>query len=213
MKKTEQCFGVFSSLFDPEPRYMDFLNLDPRQSKLAVSRVVECCHSSSDPFLDIACLLDEENWRPHPVAAVALSVLGYNRAAFTKLWAAFDTGSWVTPQLAVVAYLRAPDFPGQARVRVQARCPVDASRLTRRGPVERHLAFGPAGATERSAKAASALIYLLNLFGPSDWLTSELASPDLKGLLSGDRDHASTIAEGWLESLKTILNSLAIKTG
>src|SRR6266446_2089749 len=105
MKKTEQCFGVFSSLFDPEPRYMDFLNLDPRQSKLAVSRVVECCHSSSDPFLDIACLLDEENWRPHLVAAVALSVLGYNRVAFTKLWNAFDAGSWVTPQLAVVAYL------------------------------------------------------------------------------------------------------------
>jgi hypothetical protein len=212
MKKTQQRFGVFWPLFDSEPGYLDFLNLDPRQSKLAVSRVIECCHSSSDPFLDIAHLLDEENWRPHLVAAVALSVLGYNRAAFTKLWAAFDTGSWVTPQLAVVAYLRDPDFLGQARVREEARCPVDASRLTRSSPLERHVAFGPAGAIERSAKAASALIYLLNLSGPSDWLTAELASPDLTALLSGDRDHASTIAEGWLVSLKKILNSLTIKT-
>ncbi len=212
MKKTEQCFGVFSSLFDPEPRYMDFLNLDPRQSKLAVSRVVECCHSSSDPFLDIACLLDEENWRPHPVAAVALSVLGYNRAAFTKLWAAFDTGSWVTPQLAVVAYLRDPDFSEQAKVRVRARCPVDASRLTPLSPLERHVAFGPAGAPERSAKAVCALIYLLRVFGQSDWLTTELASPDLSMLLSGDRDNTSSIAEDWLGSLKAILRSLTLKT-
>lgn len=212
MKKTQQHFGVFSPLFDSGPGYLDFLSLDPLQSKLAVSRVIKCCHSSSDPFLDIAPLLDEANWRPHLVAAVALSVLGYNRAAFTKLWAAFDAGSWVTPQLAVVAYLRDPDFPGQARVRLEARCPVDASRVTQSSPLERHLALGPAGATARSAKAASALIYLLNLLGPSDWLTAELATPDLTALLLGDRDHASTIAECWLVSLKTILNSLAIKT-
>jgi len=212
MKKTEQCFGVFSSLFDPEPRYMDFLNLDPRRSKLAVSRVVECCHSSSDPFLDIACLLDEENWRPHLVAAVALSVLGYNRVAFTKLWNAFDAGSWVTPQLAVVAYLRDPDFSEQAKVRVRARCPVDASRLTPLSPLERHVAFGPAGAPERSAKAVCALIYLLRVFGQSDWLTTELASPDLSMLLSGDRDNTSSIAEDWLGSLKAILRSLTLKT-
>jgi hypothetical protein len=191
---------------------LDFLNLDPPQSKFAVSRVIECYHSSSDPFLDIARLLDEENWRPHLVAAVALSVLGYDRAAFTKLWAAFDAGSWVTPQLAVVAYLRDPDFRGQARVRVEARGPIDASRLTRSSPLKGHIAFGPAGVPERSAKSASALIYLLNLFGPSDWLTTELASPDLTALLSGDRDHASTIAENWLGALKTILRALAIKT-
>jgi hypothetical protein len=211
MEPTQRRFGVFSPLFDSEPGYLDLLHLDSPKGNLAVSRVIKYGRLSSDPFLDIDRLLDEENWRPHLVAAVALSVLGYNRAAFTKLWAAFDAGSWVTPQLAVVAYLRDPDFPGQARVRLEARCPVDAFRVTQSSPLERHLAVGPAGATERSAKAASALIYLLNLLGPSDWLTAELATPDLTALLSGDRDHASTIAEGWLLSLKTILNSLAIK--
>lgn len=212
METTQQRFGVFSPIFDSEPGYLDLLNLDSPNSNLAVSRVMECGRLSSDSFLDIGRLLDEANWRPHLVAAVALSVLGYNRTAFAKLWSAFDAGSWVTPQLAAVAYLRDPDFLDKARVRVQARCPVDASRLTSRSPVERHVDFGPAGIPERSAKAISALIYLLSLFGTSDWLTTELASPDLATLLSRDRDSASSIAEFWLGSLKAILRSLAIKT-
>ncbi len=212
MNTSQQRFGVFSPLFDSHPGYLDLLHLDLRRNKLAVSRVIECCHSSPDPLPDINRLLDQENWRPHLVAAVALSALGYSQVAFKKLWDAFDAGSWVTPQLAVVAYLRDPEFSGQARTRVQARCPIDVSRLATYGPLERHLAFGPAGPLERSAKAAGALIHLLNLLGPLDWLTTELASPDLAALLSADRDHASLIAKTWLESLKAILKSLAIDT-
>jgi hypothetical protein len=210
MNTTQQRFGVFSLLFNSEPGYMDLLNPDPHRGKLAVSRVIECCHSSSDPIPDINRLLDQENWRPHLVAAVALSAPSYNQVAFKKLWDAFDAGSWVTPQLAVVAYLRDPEFSGQARARVQTRCLVDVSRLSMHSPLERHLAFGPAGLLERSAKAAGALIYLLNLLGPSDWLTTELASPDLTALMAADRDHASVIAKTWLESLEAILKSLAI---
>jgi len=212
MKTTRRRFGIFSPLFDAEPGYLDLLHLPSPKSNLAVSRVIECGRLSSDPFLDIGRLFDEANWRPHLVGGVALCVLGYDRTAFAKLWSAFDTGSWVTPQLAVVAHLRDPDFSDQARVRVQARCPVNPSRLTLRSPLERHIDFGPAGAHERSAKAANALIYLLNLFGPQDWLTTDLASPDLTALLSRDRDNASAIAEAWLVSLKTVLRSLAIKT-
>jgi hypothetical protein len=210
METAQQRFGVFSPLFDSEPGYLELLHLDGSKSNLAVSRVIECGRLSSDPFLDIGRMLDEANWRPL-VAAVALSVLGYNRVAFTKLWSAFDAGSWVTPQLAAVAYLRDPDFSDRARGRVQARCAVDASRLIQRSPVERHVDFGPAGVRERSAKATSALIYLLNLFGQLDWLTTELASPDLASLMSEDRDKASLVAEHWLGSLKTILKSL-VKT-
>jgi|SRR5271157_4166565 len=212
MNTTQQRFGVFSLLFNSEPGYMDLLIPDPRRGKLAVSRVIECCHSSSDPSPDINRLLDQENWRPHLVAAVALSALDYSQVSFNKLWDAFDAGSWVTPQLAVAAYLRDPEFSDQARARVQARCPINASRLTPCSPLERHLAFGPAGPLERSAKAAGALIYLLNLLGPLEWLTTELVSPDLAALLSADRDHASLIAKTWLESLKAILKSLAIDT-
>jgi hypothetical protein len=212
METTRQPYGVFSPLFNSQPGYLNFLHLDTRSSKPAVSRVIECCRSSSDPFLNIQCLLEEGNWRPNLVAAVALSVLGYNPAAFTKLWAAVDAGSWVTPQLVVVAYLRDPDFRGQARIRLEARCPVVTASSIPTDALERHIAFGPAAPTQRSAKAASALIYLLKLLGSSDWLTAELLSPDLTALLSQDRDRASLIAESWLKSLKTVLNSLDIKT-
>lgn len=212
MNTTQQRFGVFSPLFDSHPGYLNLLHLDVPWNKVTVSRVIECCHSSPDPFPDINRLLDQENWRPHLVAAVALSVFGYNQVAFKKLWDAFDAGSWVTPQLAVAAYLRDPDFSGQAQTRVQARCPIGVSHLTTYGPLERHVAFGPAGPLERSAKAANALIYLLHLFGPPDWLKTELASPDLTALLAADRDHASIIAKTWLESLNAILKSLAINT-
>jgi hypothetical protein len=210
----QQHTGIFSPFFDSSPGYLDFLNLNSAEASHSVSRVIECCRLSSDPFQDIGRLLEESNWRFHLVAAVALSAIGYDRTAFNKLWSAIDAGSWVTPQLAVVAYLRDPDFIDRARVRVQSRCPVDTSRFTSMTPFERHVAAGPAGAPQRSAKAVNALIYLLSLFpGPLDWLTTELASPDLATLLSEDRDHASSIAEHWLASLKTILHALAIKMG
>jgi hypothetical protein len=212
METRQRRFGVFSPLFDQEPGYLELLHLDSPKSKLAVSTVMQFAQLAGDPYLDIGRLFDEANWRPHLVAAVALSLLGYNRGAFAKLWGAFDAGTWVTPQLAVVAYLGDDDFSERARVRVAAGCPVDASRLTPSSPLERHVAFGPAGAPVRSAKAASALIYLLTLRGPSEWLTTELASPNLATLLSADRDNASSIAQAWHGSLKTILGSLATKT-
>lgn len=208
----QQRFGIFSSFFDSNPGYLHFLDLHSAEANHSVSRVIECCRLSSDPFQDIGRLLDERDWRLHLVAAVALSAIGYDCTAFNKLWSAFDAGSWVTPQLAVVASLRDPDFSDRARVRVQSRCPVDTSRFSSMTPLERLVAAGPAGALERSAKAACALIYLVSLFpGPLDWLTTELASPDIATLLSEDRDHASSIAEHWLASLKAILNALAIK--
>ena len=99
---------------------------------------------------------------------------------------------------------------GDRRARIQARCPVDASRFT---PMSRKIAtaFGPKGAHERSAKAANALVHLLNLSGPPDWLRTELASPDLTALLSADLDHGSAIAENWLPRLKTKLTALGVK--
>jgi hypothetical protein len=188
---------------------LEFSRLDLIENQVISNFCILIRRRVSSQFLESFSSL---NWRPHLVAAVALSVLGNNREAFAKLCSAFDAGTWVTPQLAVVAYLRDPDFSEPARERVQAGCPVDASRLAPSSPLERHVAFGPAGAPERSAKAASALIYLRTLGGPSEWLTTGPASPNLVTPLSADRDNASSIAAAWPGSLKTILGSLATKT-
>ncbi len=206
---TTNPFGIFSPLFGSEPAYLDLLHL---RNIHAVSKVRDCCRASSNPIPDIGRLLDEANWRPHLVGATALAVLGYDRVAFDKFWSAFDAGSWVAPQLAVVAYLRDPDFPEKAKVRVLSRCPVDLSRVTPMDALERHVVSGPAGSIERSAKAANSLIYLLKLQGPSDWLATELTSPDLATWLSTDCDGGSSIAGAWLHSLTTALKTLAIET-
>jgi hypothetical protein len=211
MQMTLDQFAVFSPVFVSEPGYLDLLNLGPRAAKQAVSLVAECCKKSEDPYQEIGRLLDETDWRFHIVAAVALSVLGYDGPTFIKLWGAFDAGSWVTPQLAVAAYLRDPSFSENARARIESRCPVNPSRLISMSPVQRHVAAGPAGAGERSAKAAACLVYLAGLHGQVEWLTSELSSPDLETLLSEDLDRAAIIAQEWLAQLKRTLKALAIK--
>ncbi len=174
-------FGVFSPLFRSDPGYLALLNLSSREANQAVSSVVECCRKSADPYQEIGRLLDEPNWRFHIVAAVALSVLGYDEPTFIKLWAAFDPGSWVTPQLAVAAYLRDPNFSDNARARIESRCPVNTSRMISMSPPERHSSAGPAGVLQRSAKAAASLVCLVSLKGQAEWLTAELSSPHPRG--------------------------------
>jgi hypothetical protein len=117
----------------------------------------------------------------------------------------------VTPQLAVVAYLRDPSFSDNARARIKARCPVNDSRLTEMSALERHLVAGPPG-PHRSAKAAASLVYLLGLLPEHcEWLTTELASPELTAFLAEDVDQAGKLAEGWLDSLKAVFKMLDIK--
>jgi len=212
-------YGTFWPLFEPLPQsndrvpgYLVLLNLDPRKAGPAVSLVLECSRKSSNPYQEIGRLLDKPDWRPHLVAAVALAALGYDENTFIKLWAAFDSGSWVAPQLAAVACLRDPNFADHARVRINSRCPVNDSRMNSMSPLERHVSEGPAGTGQRSAKAAASLISLLRLLHQQpEWLTAELLSPDLAALLSADIDQSGTIATGWSSNLKAVFKMLTIK--
>ena len=204
--------GVFSSVFDSADGYLDLLHLDSHRGLNAVSSVVKCCHASPNPHLEIVRLLDDANWRPHIVAAVAVSALEYDHKSVASLWAAFDAGSWVTPQLAVAACLRDPNFSESARVRILARCPIEPSRLSSMSPVQRHSATGPAGARARSAKAAASLVQLASVLRAiPQWLTTERSAPDLVALLSEDVDGSAKIAEDWLDKLRAILKALGIE--
>jgi len=166
-------FGVFSSVLETGD-YLALLHLSALEAKVAVSRVVDCCRASENPHLETAGLLDESNWRPHLVAAVALAALPYNRTSITKLWQAFDAGSWVTPQLAVVAYIRDPNFQELAKARILARCPLQTARLTSLFPLQRHVALEPAGARPRSAKAGASLVRLMGHIQPTpEWFARE----------------------------------------
>jgi hypothetical protein len=136
-------------------------------------------------------------------------VLDYDDRSMRKLWAAVDAGSWVTPQLAVAAYLRDPQFSESARVRIQARCPIiepismDSSEL--------QSSAEPAGIPRRSPKAAASLVRLAGLLSVApEWLATELSSVDLVDLLSTDDDWSGEIAENWLATLTTMLRALNV---
>src|ERR1700691_4459567 len=102
-------FGIFAPLFEESTGYLVLLNLsEASESKWAVSLVKKCCASVSDPTDYICRFLNESNWRPHLVSAVAIALLPDNPKTIRQLWAAIDRDSWVTPQLAAVAFLRDP---------------------------------------------------------------------------------------------------------
>jgi len=88
---------------------------------------------------------------------------------------AIDKGSWVTPQLAVAAFLRDPMFADHAQECLRSGCLIDASACAGLPALERHVSTGPAGTVERSAKTAASLVRLLEpLPHQPDWLTTEL---------------------------------------
>jgi hypothetical protein len=197
--------GVFSPVFS-SGGYLALLHLDSPDAKSVVSSVVKCGQASRTPHRDIARLLDESNWRPHIVAAVAVAALRYDPQSMQQLWVAFDSGSWVAPQLAVAAYLRDPNFCELAKRRILTGCPLKSSRLTSLRPLQRHVAAGPSGARPRSAKAAASLIWLASRLAPTpDWLAAEQSSRDLVTLLAEDVDQSALIAEHWFEKLQAHL--------
>jgi len=205
-------FGIFSPLLNSEGGYLALLHLGSPSTPSALSEVLNCCRSVDNPHKEVAGLLEESNWRPHLVAAVAISVLSYESTSITSLWAAFDSGSWVSPQLAAAACLRDPDFLTHARVRIALRCPLETTKLASQSPLQRHITHGPAGGRERSAKAAASLMQFVSVFRPiPEWCLKEQCSSDFIALLSEDVDQSARIAEQWLLRLKAHLKTLAVE--
>lgn len=144
---------IFAPLFVDSIAYLRLLHLDGPEATEAVSLVVKCCASVSNPYEDTCRFLRQGYWRPHLVSAVAVATLAPDAQANRDLWAAIDSGSWVTPQLAAVAFLRDPMFASQAWERLQAGGRVGTSRSAGLTVPERHVSTGPGGAVELSAKA------------------------------------------------------------
>lgn len=198
-------------MFKSTAGYLKLLNLDTAGKRRAVSLVVKCCRASKDAHQEVAEMLNQMDWRPHVVAAVAISVLDFDRRSIQQLWAAIDGGSWVTPQLAVAAYLKDPKFAEAARMRIEARCPVYERFSDSTALPDDDCGPGTKGTTIQSAKMAAALIRLVSLLPvPPAWIETERSSPEILALLSADVDISGKIAERWLVRLTTILRSMGI---
>lgn len=122
--------GAFASLFQKGeldvPAYLTLLNLGPG-ADVAVARIETALTHETAPA-DRLALFEPINWRPHLVAGVAILVdvahgVPVREEDLRALWYAIDRGSWVSPQLLVVAFFGDPDFGSALRERGESKLP------------------------------------------------------------------------------------------
>lgn len=201
-------FGTFEPVFQSAHGYLALLNLSSGDETEAVDLVRRCCQKVSNPDPEICKLLVDSNWRPHLVAAAAAILVKPDRDVVKSLWHRMDSGSWVSPQIGVALHLIDPDFEAESRRRLEAECPLDISDLASMTPLERHVAAGPAGSVERSAKNASTLIQLLKMKTPVPaWVLGLADSERLRMLVAMDIDGSAAIAEKWFRRIIAIIGS------
>jgi hypothetical protein len=194
--------GVFAPIFDGG-HYLTFLNLNPpfNAAVEALRTIVE----SGAPTLeaDVVAVLDPAlaGWRPQLVGAAAMLLGATTPTTLAALWRALEQPSWVSPQLAVTAFLRAPDFEARARARIEVLCQVDASAIRARR--------GREVPDSNDDKQLAALIALLKERGPPDWLAPLEASQSVRDILAASHDDGAHHALRWLGRVRSFMNGPA----
>lgn len=135
----------FRSLLGPGAPYLELLSL---RSDQALRPVRAALAGSGRMVADVETLLRTLYWRPQLVGAVASLLLSGPACGGLagEVWAALDRGSWVAPQLVVIALQLDPGFEAQAFQRLEHRAPappplpdptdLERTRLSRQpGPV------------------------------------------------------------------------------
>lgn len=132
-------------------------------------------------------------------------IVGYDVDTVKLLWHRIDSGSWVTPQIGAALSVVDPNFLEDARTRLEAGCQVDTSALMSMTALQRHSATGPAGSVARSAKAAQALLKLVQMQPlKSPWLEKVIADSEFQRLLAQDMDKSDILTENFLQRIKAI---------
>lgn len=199
-------FPAFQPMFEraedvPVPIYLTLLNLG-NGSELAVTILRRILEGDTNLTPQIVALLADFNWRPQLVGAVAMGLGAANEESRAALWQAFDSGSWVSPQLAAIAFLVDENFEALSRLRIEAGCPINPiNRELLEGldwPV-RHSAAGPGSFASHSSKALSSLADLCQrLPATHAWLDPILMREDIQQSIKSDYDGGGRIATGWL---------------
>ena len=192
-------FGPFASVWQDGPEHLPLLWMSD-DARPVLGKLSDALASVDSSQNFIRRMLQDPNWRPQLVAAVAILLSSNRWKHAAALWAAFDSGSWVSPQRACTLYFADPDFAAEARHRIATLCPVSVpSRLSNRKRVS---ATGPAGPIQRSAKNVASLLRVLGrLPAEAAWVASELDDPEVQELLGSDIDSSAEIADGWFDAL------------
>jgi hypothetical protein len=109
-------YPSFAALFDPGNLYLELLHLPTQlpDGRTPFDTVLEAMAQSPDADAELAALFADPSWRPHLVAASALLAAGATPARLDLLWGTLARGSWISPQLAVTAWLLDDDFESRA---------------------------------------------------------------------------------------------------
>ncbi len=193
------------------PPYLHLLNLMPG-ADASLMLVQQGISISRDRVGEILKLLNENDWRPHLVAACAIALGVNDTQVLDAAWMRFDEGSWVSPQLAVAAFIADSGFAQNVRGRIEARCPIQVRRSWSLGSMVRHVAMGPSGDYNRSCKALGALLGLASrmpLLQP--WAEDQMSTPDVEQMLRDDWDDGFRLAPRWLDTLRATAGAAHLK--
>ena len=199
-------YAAFQPLFEraegvPVPLYLTLLNFNVGSGyEIAIATLERVLGQNTDLTSEIVALLDDFPWRPQLVGAAAMGLGAANEESRAALWRAFDGGSWVSPQLAAIAFLVDEDFEAQARHRMEAKCPINRERLEGLDWLVRHSAAGPSSFASHASKALSSLAALCQrLPTAAPWLGPLLAREDVEQSIKADYDGGGQIATDWLD--------------
>ncbi|MFT3838669.1 MAG: hypothetical protein QM723_16945 [Myxococcaceae bacterium] len=171
-----------------------------------IERLMDLLDACADPLPELQAMLSEVNWRPQLVAAVAMLCCRPEQRPVDALWRAMDDGSWVSPQLAVVASAVDPGFLEQARRRIEARCPI-SERLSGIPWEMRHSAAGPGSVVGHSAKLLSSLVAVVgHSAAPPAWFAQQRDDAEVKAMIASDLDRGGFLALDWLARLHALRN-------
>lgn len=196
-------FGSFKQVFEEDHHYLSLLNLIDPEGRKAIEAVKEAVSKSADIEKELLQLLADTNWRCHLPAIVSIAFIRPSEFLIRQIWNTFDSGSWVSPQIAAVLFLYDPLFLSRAEQRLLHQCPV-ANPPDYASPIHKHTEAGPADSYGRSCKAASALATLVRKTNDLEILRL-VDREEVTCMIADDIDHGGEIAEKWLEKFKSII--------
>jgi len=194
----------FTALFTAGRGYSRLLRLRSDDPDI-LATVAQGVQKSTSCDAEIAALLADTDWCSQIVGACAIGLGGANPETLAMLYSTLDCASWASPQLAAIASVTDTDFELQARRRIEARCPIDTSRLGSLEWVQRHPDAGPLSFYAHSCKLLSSLMALCE---GAPWLTPLHASEDIKKMIAEDIDRGSALATNWRATFVTLRESL-----
>lgn len=205
-------FGPFAVIFEPigddSTPYLSLLHLHHDRVANVIALISDAANSD-DSESSIVSLLQDVDWRPHLVGAVANYFRKFDSAT-AQIWRAVDSGSWVTPQLLAILSLIDEDFLAHSIGRLTSGCPLSNDPdYSVEEPLERHVAQGPSGSVHRSSKAAASLLTLLQIDSADDERVQEIErNGDLQDLIATDVDQSGDVATSWREKLLKLVAEL-----